>query len=118
MSGGMETEWREEISNDGVIVAGVECNVVAPGFSNGADHINRLIAVERRNLDGDDIFDRRQPLPEGMREQTASRCRLQIESEQRQCLSHRCAVGEQVVIAGLRESSERNQAGMKPDPGG
>src|SRR5258706_6115489 len=53
----VEAKWSNEISDDVVIIAGVERDVVARRFGNGAHDIERLISVERGDLDGDDILD-------------------------------------------------------------
>ena len=57
---------REQIQDDVVIVAGVKGDVVALGLDHGADHVQRLIAIERRDFDGDDIFDLGKAPPECM----------------------------------------------------
>ena len=50
----LQAERRHEIADDGVVVAGVERDVVAAGVDDRADDVERLIAVERRDLDRHD----------------------------------------------------------------
>lgn len=49
-----EGERRKQVGDDGVVVAGVEREIVAAGVGDSADYIDRLVAVKRRQLDGDD----------------------------------------------------------------
>jgi hypothetical protein len=51
-------------SHDAVVVAGVERDVIASGLDHRADDIERLVAVERRDLDGDDVVDFGEAAPE------------------------------------------------------
>src|SRR5690606_23159799 len=55
-SGG-EGEGGEEIGDDVVVVSGVESDVVASGFEGGADDVDAVVAVERSDLDGNDVGD-------------------------------------------------------------
>ncbi len=55
--GGADPIWGDEVGDDGVVVAGVEGDVVPAGVDDGADHVERLVAVERGDLDGDDVGD-------------------------------------------------------------
>ena len=55
--------------HDVVVVAGVQGDVVPARLGDGADHVERLVAVERRDLDRDDVRDLREPPPERVRQQ-------------------------------------------------
>ncbi len=60
-------EWCDEIRDDGVVIAGIERDVVTPGVDDGPEHIQRLIPVERRDLYGDHSGYLREPAPECVR---------------------------------------------------
>src|SRR5262245_11949686 len=70
----------EQVHDDVVVVAGVECDVAA-GFGDGAHDVDRPIAIEGSDLDGDDIFDFHKFAPEAVREDAAADGWLQIKSE-------------------------------------
>ncbi len=71
-----------EIQHDVVVVAGVERNPAAR-VSDRADHVERLVPVERRDLDRDDILQLGKPPPECVREDPAAHGRLEIETHDR-----------------------------------
>ena len=62
----------------------------AAGFRDGAHHVDRLIAIERRDLDGHHVFDLREAAPERVRQHAAAHRRLQVEAEHRHHFGH-CA---------------------------
>ena len=78
-------ERRDEIEHDVVVVAGVERDAVfGAGLDDAAHDVERAVAVERRDLDRDDVLDRGEAGPE--RERPASQAadgRLQVEADQR-----------------------------------
>ena len=58
-------ERRDEVEHDVVVVAGIERDaVLGAGLGNAAQHVERAVAIERRDLDGDDVVDRGEPGPE------------------------------------------------------
>src|SRR5438034_3780069 len=69
----------EQIHHDVVVVAGVEGDVVAPGVGNGANHVDRLVAIERRHLDRDDVLDLGESTPEGIWQDAPADGGLEIE---------------------------------------
>ena len=77
----VEAVGREQIEDDVVVVAGVERDVVAAGFGDGADDIDRLVAVEGRHLDGDDVANFREAAPEREREHASADRGLKIETD-------------------------------------
>src|SRR3954470_7525109 len=81
-----KTERRDQIDHDVVIVAGVKRDVVAPAFNRGANHVNRLIPIEWRDFDRDDVFDLRKSPPKGIAQETATGGRLQIKTDDRKYL--------------------------------
>ena len=96
-------------SHDVVVVAGVERDVVAAGLGDGADHVERLVAVERRHLDGDHVLDLGEPPPERVRQHAPADGRLQVEADQRDDLGHRAAVGDQRVVVGVVHRRQAQQ---------
>ena len=70
--GALEAERRDEVADDVVVVAGVERDVVAARFGDGADHVERLIAIERRDLDRHDPRNLRETPPERVRQRPSA----------------------------------------------
>ena len=79
---GAASEGRDEIQHDVVVVAGVERHLTAR-VRDRADHVERLVPVERRDLDRDDMLELRKPPPECVREHPAAHGRLEIETHDR-----------------------------------
>ena len=73
-------------------------DVVAAGVHDGADHVERLIAVERRDLDRHHTLDFRKSAPERVAERTAADGGLQVEADQRHDLGEAPAVRDQLVV--------------------
>ena len=59
-----EAEFRKQVGDDVVVVAGIEGDVVAARFENGADYVKRPIAVKGSDLYRDDALDVTEALPE------------------------------------------------------
>ena len=59
-----EAEWCDQVHDDVVVIAGVEGDIVAARFGDGAHHIQSLVSVEGSDLDGDDIVNFRKSPPE------------------------------------------------------
>ena len=60
-----QVERQHEVEQDMIVIAGIERDAVQrAGGGDAAQHVERAIAVERRDLDGDDIVDRRKAPPE------------------------------------------------------
>src|SRR5690349_9876163 len=83
----------EEVQQDVVVVAGVERDVASTGVGDRSDDIERLVAVERGDLDGDDVFDFREPSPERVGQNASTGRGLEIEAEQRDDLGDVPAMG-------------------------
>src|ERR1700687_3099946 len=73
----LKDKRREKIHRDIVIIPGVERDVSAR-FSNSADDIEGLVTVERRNLDGDNLFNFRELAPESVGKYAAPHGGLQV----------------------------------------
>src|SRR4051812_4906369 len=89
---------REEIKDDVVVIAGVKRDVVAPGVGDGADHVDRLVAVERRHLDGDDVFDLGESTPEGVRQDTTTNGALEIKTDDGDHVGDSTGVGNELIF--------------------
>ena len=102
-----QIERQREVEQDVVVIAGVERDAVErAGGGDAAQHIERAVAVERRDLDGDDVVDRGKAPPEiGAQDDAADR-RLQIEADQRNFARHRLAMRDDLVL-GRATSSRR-----------
>ena len=60
-----------------IITAGIECDFSgAARFRNRAYYVERLISVEWRNLDSNQLFDFRQLAPETVRERESAHAGL------------------------------------------
>ncbi len=106
-------ERREQVEHDVVVVAGVERDAVGgAGLDHAAHHVERAVAVERRDLDGDDVLDRREAAPERHRQHEAADRRLQIEADQRDFARDRLRVRDQLVLARALHGGEREQPGV------
>ena len=76
-----EVEFGQKIGNDVVVIAGVECHVVSPALDDRADNIECLIAIERRDLDGDYLWNLCEFTPELVGQETSADGRLQVEAD-------------------------------------
>ena len=91
-SPGRDHERRHQIEHDVVVVAGVERDAIGGAcLDDPANHIERAIAVERRDLDRHDVLDRREAPPERHRQHETADRGLQIEADQRDFARDRLA---------------------------
>src|SRR5215472_17033393 len=104
-----ENKGSEQIHYDVVVVTGIQGDVAA-GFGDSAYDIEGLVAVERRDFDGDDVFDLRELAPEFVGENAAADGRLQIETNNRQNLRHTAGMSEKLYVARILESGEAQKA--------
>ena len=82
---GAKAMWREQIEHDVVIVARVERDVMdPPRFGHRSHNLQRLIAIERRYFDRDNVRNFNETPPEFQRQQPPARRRLQIKPKQRE----------------------------------
>ncbi len=79
-----------------VIIAGVQGDLVgATGVRYRPHHIERLIAVERRNLYGDNVLDFDQLAPKLVRQDASANTTLQIKPDHRNNRGNRAGMIEQ-----------------------
>ena len=102
---GRDAELRQQIEQDVIVVAGVERDVPgAPGFGHGADDLEGLVTVERRNLDGHDVRDLHEAPPEWIRQQPAPGRGLQIEADERDFPGDGPAMRDQLGVRASRSA--------------
>ena len=93
-----------------VVVAGVERHPFGrAGLGDAAYHVKRPIAVERGDLDGHHVLDRRKPAPERDRQHDAADGWLQVEADQRDLLSDRLGMRDEVVHGRALEGRKGQQ---------
>src|SRR4051812_17935275 len=78
-----------EVEDDVVVVARIKSDVVAAGFNHGPHDINGLISIERRHLDGHDIFNFGKLPPKRKWQNASADGWLQIEPDDRNNFSNR-----------------------------
>ena len=111
-----EIERQREVEQDMVVIAGIERDAVESACgADAAQDVERAVAIERRDLDGDDIVDRRKTAPEISAEDDAADRRLQIKSDQRDFARHRLAMGDDLVLGRGFHRRETEQPGMIAD---
>ena len=77
-----EIKFCQQIDQDVVVVAGIQSNLIfATGIEHSTDHIDGLIAIERRHFDGNDIFNLDELAPEAIGKNLAAGERLQIKAD-------------------------------------
>ncbi len=62
----LKTKRGEQVGQNVVVIAGVQRDVHSAGIGHRAYDVQRLIAVERRNLDRHHVLNFREPSPEGI----------------------------------------------------
>ena len=104
---------RQQVQHDVVVVAGVQRDTLfGTGHGHAADHVERAVAVEGRHLDGDDVVDGREALPELRRQHDAADRRLQVEADQRDALGHGRAMRHQLIDRRALHRRQRQHAGV------
>ena len=93
-----DAERREQIDNDVVVVAGIERDIVAPLVGHGTNDVDRLIAIEGRDLDGPDIRQLGEPPPERIAQHPSANCGLQIEAEDGHDFGELAAMGQELAL--------------------
>src|SRR6516162_303433 len=77
LSRSLHHKRREEVEYDVIIVAGIERDALLGACCHKTTHdIERGVAVEWSDLDGDDVVDRREPGPESAAKRDAAHGRL------------------------------------------
>ena len=101
-----KTKRCDQIGHDVVVIARVERDVIAARFDHRAHDIQRLVAVEWRDLDGHDVLDFRKATPESKWQHTSADARLQIEADHRNGLRNRPAVRDEFILRSLPHCAE------------
>lgn len=89
-----EGERAQEVGDDGIIVAGVEGDVVATGVDHRADDLEGLVAIKRSDFDREDVFDGSEAGPKIEGEDAATDSGLEVEADERKLLGNGLAVRE------------------------
>src|SRR5690606_35153213 len=80
-AGDVEAVAGEEVSDDIVVISGIEGDFVGPaGCSDGLKDVQRLVAIEGGDLYGMDVGDFDETAPEGLGQRHAADVLLQIEA--------------------------------------
>src|SRR3954453_17535241 len=93
-----EAVRREQVEHDVVVITGVERDVVAARVGDGADNVDGLVPVERRDLYGDDVLDLGEPSPERIRQDPAADGGLKVKADDRDDVGDGAGVGGQLVF--------------------
>ncbi len=109
---GGDAEGSQEIGHDGVIVAGVESDVVAPGLGDGAEDVEGLVAVEGSDLDGDDVVDFDEASPKGIGQRATADAGLEVKADDGEDVGDGATVVDEVVLAGVMERGETEEPGV------
>ena len=111
-----QVERQREIEQDVIVIAGIERDAVErAGRRHAAQHVERPVAVERRDLDGDDVVDGSEAAPEIGAEDDAADRRLQVEADQRNFPRHRLAMRDDLVLGCRFHRGKAEQAGVVAD---
>jgi hypothetical protein len=105
-------EGCEEVGEDVVVVAGVESDVVAAGFKDGADDVEGAVAVEGCDFDGDEAGDVGEGTPEAVGKYASTDGGLQVESDERNLPRDGPAVSQDFVFRLPSPSAETEEAGV------
>jgi hypothetical protein len=107
-----ETIRSQKIGDDVVIVAGVKGDVIAPGFNDGTHDIERLVAIEGRHLDGDDVLNFSEATPEGIRQRATSDAGLKVEADNGDGFGNGAAMRDELVFRGGAHGAEAEESGV------
>jgi hypothetical protein len=78
----IESERRQQVDDDVVVIAGVEGDIIATGLDHRLDDVNRLVAVEGGDLHADDFRDLRKLAPEAGGECASADRRLEVKTDE------------------------------------
>src|SRR5215831_1905585 len=110
-------EGGDEVEDGVIVVAGIERDPVGGiRFYHAAHHVDGAVAVERRDLDGDHVLDRREATPERHRQHEAAHGGLQVEADEGKLARDRLRVRDQLVFARALEFGERKEPGVIAKP--
>src|SRR5262249_20841447 len=109
-----DTIFSEQIDHDIIVVSGIESDLVrATRFSDGSDHIERLVAIEGGDFDGNDVWDFGETTPKTARQEAPAGRWLQVKTEERNLASDSLAVLDEFTIRCVPKRRERHEAGVK-----
>jgi hypothetical protein len=103
-------EVGEQVGHDAVVVAGVERDIVPPAGGQRSRHLERPVAVEGCDLDGDDRGNLQELAPERMIKDAPAHRRLEVEAEERDRVRHLAAVLEQRLVGRVAQCGQAEQA--------
>src|ERR1700756_1560242 len=107
----------DEVEDDVIVVAGVERDPVGGVRLHDAAHdVEGAVTIERRDLDGDHVLDRREPPPERHRQHEAAHSGLQVKADEGKFARDRLRVRDQLVFARALERGERKKPGVIAEP--
>src|SRR4051812_43161532 len=89
-----EPKGRKKVRNNIVIIPGVKRDVITAALSDGADDIDRLVAIKRSDFDRDYILDLGESTPKRISEHPSANRRLQVEPYHRKNLGNGAAMIE------------------------
>src|SRR5207237_6634291 len=116
---GSEVEWSEQVEEDVVVITGVESDFSsASGLGKRAHNLESLIAVEGRDLNGNNVFNLKKLTPEFVRKRAASDRWLKIETHDRDHAGNGAGVIEEFRDGGIAQLGEAQQNGVIAKFGG
>ena len=96
-----EAEGNDQIHQDVVVIACVQCHVVSLRSHDRPHHVQRAIAVEGRDLDRHDLGQFKKTPPESVVQWPATHFRIQVKAKQRNDLTDLTTVRNQRVVVGI-----------------
>src|SRR5579884_2830937 len=91
-----EPKFCEQVADNIVIVAGIEGDLIdSAAIDDRSYDIERLVAIERRNFDGDHVGDFREPAPEFVGKHAPSYRGLEVKTDHRNDRSNGARVIEE-----------------------
>ncbi len=113
----LQREGREQIGDDVVVVAGIERDAIfGTRLEHAAHHVERAVAVEGRDLDGDDVVDFGETAPEIGRQGNTAAFGQQVEAKQRDFLGHPLAVLDDLGLRHVLPGGQAEQPGVVAQP--
>ena len=106
-----DAEFRHQIGNDIVVVAGVQSYFASPAaLRDTTNHIQCLITIERGHLNCADTLDLTKFSPEGEWQLATTHGGLQVETAQRQLSRDVAAMGDEFLDSSGRQRAQTEQA--------
>src|SRR5690606_10344881 len=100
---------------DMVVVAGVEGDLVRAARRGQRSHdVERLIPIERGDLDRYDRFQLEEAAPKGVIEPPTAHRRLQVKPDDRDLFRDQAAMLDQTIVIGVPERPEAEQPSIVP----